>query len=510
MKTVQSIAWKSWFLTLLRVAIGWHFLYEGISKLAAGDWSASGYLQNSHGFLSGFYHWLASSEGLMMVVDPLNMYGLVAIGLALFLGIMIRPAAICGALLLGSYYFAYPPFGASFALRGEPGLYVVNAVFIEAAILVVFGFLDDKGYGLGPLVLNVLKRKHTGADEQSGSAANGRREVLQNLATLPLLGLVGWGAKEHTRKHGTDGVTGATITVGGVDLSELKGELPKGTIGDHQISRLVMGGNLIGGWAHSRDLLYVPSLFKAYNTEQKVFETLMLAEEAGINAINIGFPSNPLLKKYKQLTGSKITVISQVAAPDMGNKDYYSAIEEAVDFGVEIIQVQGNQSDWLVRDGKEEVIGLMLERIRSHGCPAGLGAHSVETLVACEEAGITPDYYMKTMHHDRYWSAHPRENRKAFEVDGKRHLDHNRFHDNLFCLDPEKSVEFVSRATVPVMGFKVLAAGAISPEDGFRWAFEHGADFICVGMFDFQIVKDVNITIDTLAALKARERQWFG
>jgi uncharacterized membrane protein YphA (DoxX/SURF4 family) len=358
MKTVKSISWKSWFLTLLRVAIGWHFLYEGISKLAAGDWSASGYLRNSHGFLSGFYHWLASSEGLMMVVDPLNMCGLVAIGLALFLGIMVRPAAICGALLLGSYYLAYPPFGASHALGGEPGLYIVNAVFIEAAILVVFASLEDKGYGLGPLVRNLLKRKRTGEEELPDSSSSGRREVLQNLATIPLLGLVGWGARESARKYSIDGVTGATITVGGLDLSELKGELPKGTIGDHQISRLVMGGNLIGGWAHSRDLLYVSSLFKAYNTEQKVFETLRLAEQAGINAINIGFPSNPLLKKYKQLTGSRIKVISQVAAPDMGNKDYFSAIEEAVDFGVEIIQVQGNQSDWLVRDGKVEVIGF--------------------------------------------------------------------------------------------------------------------------------------------------------
>ncbi|HCC85561.1 MAG TPA: hypothetical protein DEQ06_03000 [Porphyromonadaceae bacterium] len=60
------------------------------------------------------------------------------------------------------------------------------------------------------------------------------------------------------------------------------------------------------------------------------------------------------------------------------------------------------------------------------------------------------------------------------------------------------------------MGFKVLAAGAISPEDGFKWAFQNGADFICVGMFDFQIVNDVNITIDTLNNLQGRKREWYG
>jgi hypothetical protein len=96
-----------------------------------------------------------------------------------------------------------------------------------------------------------------------------------------------------------------------------------------------------------------------------------------------------------------------------------------------------------------------------------------------------------------------------FEVDGKRSNDHNMFHDNCFCPFPDRTVEFVNRVNVPVMGFKVLAAGAIKPEDGFRWAFENGADFICVGMFDFQIVNDVNITIDILNDLPKRNREWI-
>jgi len=139
-----------------------------------------------------------------------------------------------------------------------------------------------------------------------------------------------------------------------------------------------------------------------------------------------------------------------------------------------------------------------------------LGSHTVDSLIVCEEHRVIPDYYMKTMHHDQYWSAHPMENRVPFEVDGKSHLDHNKFHENIFCLFPDKTTEFVERAKVPVMGFKVLAAGAIEPGDGFKWAFENGADFICVGMFDFQIVNDVNITIDVLTNLQSRKREWFG
>jgi hypothetical protein len=212
--------------------------------------------------------------------------------------------------------------------------------------------------------------------------------------------------------------------------------------------------------------------------------------------------------KYRKMTGSNIKVICQVH-PDMENNDYYVNIDKAIDSGMDILQVQGNWCDWLVRDHKMDVIEKMMGRIRAQGYTAGLASHTVDALIVCEEQGIIPDYYMKTMHHDQYWSAHPRENRVPFEVDGKKHLDHNRFHDNCFCLFPDRTVEFVERAKVPVMGFKVLAAGAISPEDGFNWAFQNGADFICVGMFDFQIVNDVNITIDRLNNLQGRKREWY-
>jgi len=500
--------WKKTLVTVFRTAIGWHFLYEGISKLVAGNWSAAGYLSSSTGPFSGFYQWMGASEGLMKVIDPVNMAGLILIGLGLFVGLAIRISSIAGIMLLMLYYFAHPPFGGSLMGGAEGNLYIVNKNLIEALALVVFIFLKDKGYGLYATQLFSFKKRTEGKSEEN-EPDNSRREALKNLATLPALGVLGLGAFRETQRYGVDTLSGATIQIGGADISELKGELPMGKIGDHQISRLVAGGNLIGGWAHARDLRYVSSLFRAYNTERKIFETLMLAEEAGINSINIGFPTNETLAKYKRITGSKIKVISQVH-PDMKNNDYFVNIDKAIDMGVDIVQIQGNQCDWLVRDNKIDVIDKMMDRIRSQGYTAGLASHTVDALIACEEEGIIPDYYMKTMHHDQYWSAHPIENRVPFEVDGKNYLDHNRFHNNIFCLFPDRTVEFVQRATVPVMGFKVLAAGSITPEDGFNWAFKNGADFICVGMFDFQVVNDVNITIDTLNNLQGRARRWYG
>jgi uncharacterized membrane protein YphA (DoxX/SURF4 family) len=494
------------------MAIGWHFLYEGVAKIVAGSWSSQGYLANSTSFLSPFYHWIAASPAIG-VIDWINIIGLILIGLGLFLGCFTRLAAVSGTLLLLLYYFAYPPFGFSLLISSsESHFFIVDYLLIEIIALVFLAVYPRMGYSLEAWWRSMKWSKPAKMDD-SDAIATSRRKALKHLVSLPALGLMGWGAYENSRRYGIDVMSGATIQLNRKDLAELKGDLPRGKIGGHEISRLVMGGNLIGGWSHARDLLYTNQLFKAYNNERKVYETLMLGEAAGINAINIGFASNDLLRKYKKATGSKLKVITQISADVEDESTLFDALYGAIDFGVDIIQIQGNWVDWMTRDQHVDRIGRLLDKIREEGFTAGLGAHTIHSLITCQEQGIIPDYYMKTMHHDQYWSAHPREFRAPFEQDGTKYLDHNKFHDNLFCGYPEMTIDFFAKSPVPVMGFKVLAAGAIEPEDGFRWAFDNGADFICVGMFDFQIVDDVNICIDTLRAINesgSRQRPWMG
>ena len=335
----------------------------------------------------------------MKVIDPLNMAGLVLIGLGLFLGLFINISSVSGVLLLMLYYFAYPPFGGDIFGSAEGNLFIVNKNLIEALALLVIVLLKEKGYGIYalPFFKKNAKSEEITTEEKPLEEGSSRREALKNLATIPALGIMGWGAFREASQFGVDTLSGATIQVGGADIKELKGVLPKGKLGEHEISRLIMGGNLIGGWAHSRDLMYVPSLFRAYNTEKKIFETLMLGEKAGINTINIGFPTMDTINKYRKMTGSKLKVIVQVAPDDKLN-DIFVNINKAVDAGMDIIQVQGNWCDWLVRDKKYDVIDKMLEKIRSHKITAGLGAHTIDSFIETEAQGIIPDYYMKTMH----------------------------------------------------------------------------------------------------------------
>ena len=502
---------KKFILLALRVVVGWHFLYEGIIKLVQPEWSSELFLQGSYGFLSGFYHWLGSDPGVVQVIDFLNIWGMILIGAGLFIGLFIRISAISGIVLLLLYYFAYPPFGNPlFGTSPEGHYWIINRHLIEIAILALVYIFPVKEFSIEKFI-GPFRRKpepEPEVEESIEETDGSRRELLKGLATLPFLGGVVIGSFSRGSSLEPDALSGATIALKKYDLSDLKGELPKGKLGDLEISRLVLGCNLIGGWSHSRDLHYVSQLFRQYNSENKIIETFTIAEQAGINLVNMVNQFYPILNNYKQLTGSEMMSICQVHL-DLEGNDRMKFIKEAMDYGATSMYIQGAVGDNLVENGQMDIIQEALEFMRSQGYLAGMGGHSIQVPVACEAAGIKPDYYFKTLHHDQYWSAHPREFREEFGVDRERFLDHNKFHDNIFDVFPEQTVEVFSRIDVPLFGFKVLAGGAIQPEDGFRYAFENGADFICVGMFDFQIVEDVNLVTDILTGELNRTRPWY-
>ena len=141
-------------LVLLRVLIGWHFLYEGIVKVLNPNWSSLGYLMDSQGFLSGFFHSLASNPNVLQVVDYLNMYGLLAIGLGLILGCFTQIATIAGMVLLALYYLSHIPFvGASYALPTDGSYLWVDKTLIElVALAVLFVLPTGRHIGLDKFI----------------------------------------------------------------------------------------------------------------------------------------------------------------------------------------------------------------------------------------------------------------------------------------------------------------------------------------------------------------------
>ena len=281
------------------------------------------------------------------------------------------------------------------------------------------------------------------------------------------------------------------------------GGMPYGMLGKAKVSRLMVGGNLVTGCMHCRDLHYVNRLFREYVTEAKLMETLRIAEENGINTV---FESGlNFVQQYNKKYGGHIQIIPSFhPALNQNEQELKDEIKHLVDVGVPAMYVWGAAGDSLVKAGAVDRIARAVELAKAHNVPVGVGGHSLLVPMACEKAKIPCDFYVKTFHNDDYPSATPKELRKEYIwLEGGKG-----WYDNMWCINPQETAEFMRTVTKPWIAFKVLAAGAILPRQGFAHAFSNGADFIAVGMFDFQIKENCELTRRLVQREKNRPRPW--
>jgi len=515
---MNSEKMTSWFVSLLRIAVGWHFMYEGLVKLLNPGWTSAGYLANANWIFSEGFHQLANSPEVLQVVDFLNIWGLIFIGAGLMLGLGIRLTSAAGIALLFLYYMVNPSLiGAKYNSVSSEGSYlIVNKNIIEALVLLVMMvFPLEKQISLRNLRVSVQRRIQTKnfdenlKDNKTRNVAELRRSLIQSLFVLPLAGAFSYAFFRKKQAFKVDSYTGATtLLIPDKSVAEqTKDELFSCTIAKQPISRLILGGGCLAGWQHARDLKYVNELALSYNSGKRIFETLKKAETLGINTINVFTQQMPIVQSFRKDFGGKIKAIVAVA---VSNDDIFSEIEQAVDLGADMIYIQPFVSDRLVFQNEPEVLTRALTHIRSFGLPAGIGCFSVKTVETCLSLGIRPDFYVKSIHPDNYWSANPVQSRGDFDPAFQRvYPEHHRYHDNIFDLFSDKTKEIMQQVNVPWIGFKTLASGAVQAEDGFRFAFESGADFISVGMFDFHLERNIKSTMNVLKSLQERERKWY-
>ena len=525
-KSINLSGIRLYALFTLRIVIGWHFLYEGVTKLMMmPNWTSADYLQASSWWFAPVFHWVADTPAVLLAVDWINLIGLVFVGLALIFGLFERIGAAVGMSLLFLYWLSNPPFVSNdFNVINEGHYLVINKNIVELfALLVLLLFPTGKQLGIPVLfkkngipeskpVENIVEVKQPGVQNQTEQvlehAALDRRALIKGLSALPVMGAFGYALYEKSKwesyeeRNLVDAVTGASAkTLNIASLKELKSPIPMGKIKDIPFSKLILGGNLLSGWAHSRDLIYVSQLVKAYHQKEKIFATLLLAEKCGINTLLTNPILCALIDEYWKRGVGKIQFISDCAGLNYDDKgahpmplnDYIDKVKKAIDTGAVACYIQGETADYYMENNKPEVIAKVMDLVRQNGLLVGIGAHKIETVKACVDIGFQTDFWMKTMHHHNYWSANNPE-----------------WHDNKFDFSPEETIRYINELPQPVIGFKVMAAGAIHPKDGFKYAFENGADFVCAGMYDFQMVEDVNIANEILSGNLNRVRPWKG
>jgi hypothetical protein len=276
--------------------------------------------------------------------------------------------------------------------------------------------------------------------------------------------------------------------------------LPQGKIGNLHVSRMLLGGNLLTHYTHSRDLRYVYNLTAHYNTDEKIMETLAEAERHGINTLSMHNPPKPisLLKKYRKQGGKIQWIICPTAWPTPDMEAYTQQVKELIDEGCEAIYLWGVIADQLASQGNVELMAKAIEAAKKLGVPSGVGGHDLRVVEMCEKNKLPADFYIKTFHSHEYPSAPKPEQLKGphSEVPG------------YWCKDPQATIELMKTVEKPWFAFKIMAAGAIPPKTAFPYAFDNGADHVLAGMFDFEIAEDVEIAKKAIAAAAQRPRPW--
>ena len=390
-------------------------------------------------------------------------------------------------------------------------------------------------------VKHLFSRKQVTAALAGGradSVANSnRRKWLASLSALPVLGVASArhaSAQQATEKPVVAAPTSGTGDAGPfnaaihqyytnkvIDLKDpetvAKQKLmPVGKIGNVSIGRLICGSNLIGTNMHERDLSYVRDLSSRYASTERIWMAMKKCQENGVNTFNLKANNFKQfdLPTYQKEYGGKIQWIADViAGTDLAK--FEPVLLAHLKLEPAAVYLWGGSVDQWYFNKQERNIVRAYEIMRKYDnggkIAVGFCAHRIEPIAWIEKEGLKPDFYHLTLHHDRYWSAHPKENREPLEMFDPKYrnaVDHTRYCDNLYCTDADKVIEVMQNVKVPFIAFKVMAAGAIKPQDAFNYSFQNGADFVCAGMFDWQVEQDAQLVTKAVAEAKNRKLPW--
>ena len=432
-------------LALLRIAIGWHFLYEGLWKLMQQDgWSCRSYLDAAQGPLAGVFTWMASQTWLVAVGDWAVMLGLSAIGLSLISGVLSRIAAPFGIALMAMFYCCQPPEPFAEAFSGADGrFFVLERNAIEALGLALIAFT--------PCWRGFL------------------RTLLPGGIALAVFGGCFWMQYRDGAFKKVEAVTSATVKVHEFTaLAALKEPIAeKANVAGVEMSRLALGGDLIAGHSHARDLIWTDEFMRRYNSGVTLPRTVRYCLHCGIDTafVEPEFIA-PMSAAAKEVGGSM-----KFFANCADEKD--AALAKSV--GARAVYLRPEVADALAARKDADGAKSLFAALKATGLPAGVGAEDVATVKFCAESGVTPDFWVLAFHSLDYPAA-TMETRC----------------NNIWCVDPKAAADYMKTRSEPWVAIRCLAGGAIDPEKAYRFATTNGATAASIDLLDYRIVDTVN------------------
>ena len=444
-RQTESSGWNAVFVAVLRLVIGWHFLYEGLWKLMQPEgWSCASYLNASQGPLAAIFTWMASQGWIVVVGDWAVMLGLVAIGLSLLSGVLSRVAALFGIALMTMFYCCQPPEPFAEAFSGADGRFFV----LERNVLEALGLL---------LVASVPCWR--------GFV----RTLLPGALALAVFGGCFFLQYRAGAFQKVEAITSATVKVHEFTaLAALKSPFAeKAKIGGVEISRLALGGDLIAGHAHARDLIWTDEFMLRYNSGATLPRTVRYCLHCGIDAVFAETPFlRPMLSAAKAVRGDL-----KFFANCADEKDAVKAAK----FGAKGVYMRPEIADALAQKGDASALRLFFADLKATGLAVGVGAEDVATVKFCVESGIAPDFWVLAYHSLDYPAATLKTRC-----------------NNIWCVDPVAAAAYMRTRPEPWVAIRGLAGGAIMPETAYKFAVDGGAAAVALDLLDYRIVETVN------------------
>lgn len=270
--------------------------------------------------------------------------------------------------------------------------------------------------------------------------------------------------------------------------------LPTVPFGEHQISRLIIGGNPLCGNSHYSDAMSKD--MRTYYTPEQVVEVLQQCEAVGINAVQARGDYHRILYwlELARRAGNQMHWIAQTASE---MHDLKTNIRVIAAFGAIGIYWHGSRTDNMWHEGRIDEVQDYLKCMRDSGVQVGLGSHQPEVFEYVEEKGWDIDFYMTCLYNLN------RQKRESALVSGVE------LRESFYEEDPPRMIQVVQNTDKTCLVFKILAAGRLCEDQeqvrqAFQWTFDNikAKDAVVVGMFpkyEDQIELNVQHTLAVLS-----------